>query len=335
MSFFAAGGGLAVVAGLGLRYIESRYGMSDIQDGSPSSSEPLVLNQPTDQQGGAGGAGNDAGGASLGEQSPGATSAPVAQDSDNAGDSGNGNGTSLSDSTGSKDSGNGDGSTGTDAQGDGVAAAGEPGAGTADGAADTSSVSVDASASPLNAGEPLAEEQKDSGTLSPSNSTVAPVSGADAGNGGTGASGSLAPVDSSSDLPTSSAANAVNSGSQLVGAEDSDAGNDAGQADSASGAISIGDAPLSPVTALAVATFVDLLENVETRQYPDGVILKSSGVLPAESPVSYPAPQAPEADTAHGLLNAIEEYFTTALRSSRTDGHKLIAQLRGKLPQQQ
>lgn len=259
--------------------------MSDIQDGSPSSSEPVVSNQPVDQQGGAGGAGNDAGGASLGEQSPGATSAPVAPVSISIADAGPVPQDPI-DATSTVQQ-------AIDTAGNGAAAAvGQLSEGNASGAAADLGNAGAGPAGSGDAGEPLAEGQKDSGTLSPSNSTVAPASG-------------------------------------------DDAGNDAGQADSASGAISTGDAPLSPVTALAVATFADLMDKVETREYENGVVLKSAGVLPTDSPVSYPAPQAPEADSVHGLLNAIEEYFTTALRSSRTDGHKMIAQLRAKLSEQQ
>lgn len=70
------------------------------------------------------------------------------------------------------------------------------------------------------------------------------------------------------------------------------------------------------------------MDQFETRQYPNGVTMRTVGELPADSPVSYPAPTTPADDSAHGLLNQIEAYFTTALRSSRTDGHKLIARLR-------
>lgn len=76
------------------------------------------------------------------------------------------------------------------------------------------------------------------------------------------------------------------------------------------------------------------MDQFETRQYPDGTTIKTIGGLPEQSPVSYPAPAEPAVDTPHGLLNAIEQYFTTALRSSRTDGHKLIARLREQLSQQ-
>lgn len=110
-----------------------------------------------------------------------------------------------------------------------------------------------------------------------------------------------------------------------------DAGNDAGQAASADSAMPTGDAPLLPVTADAVATFADLMDQFESRQYPNGVMLRTVGELPSESPVSYPTPTTPSDDSPHGLLNQIEAYFTTALRSSRTDGHKLIAQLRATL----
>lgn len=107
-----------------------------------------------------------------------------------------------------------------------------------------------------------------------------------------------------------------------------DAGNAAGQPDSVDSAISDTSAPLAPATADAVATFADLMDQFEERQYPNGVMMRTVGELPDESPVSYPQPTTPADDSAHGLLNQIEAYFTTALRSSRTDGHKLIARLR-------
>lgn len=106
------------------------------------------------------------------------------------------------------------------------------------------------------------------------------------------------------------------------------AGNVVGQTDSVDSATPTDNAPLSAVTADAVATFADLMDQFETRQYPNGVMMRTLGELPKESPVSYPRSEAPADDSPHGLLNQIEAYFTTALRSSRTDGHKLIAQLR-------
>ena len=112
-----------------------------------------------------------------------------------------------------------------------------------------------------------------------------------------------------------------------------EAGNAPGPVDSAETATSPEDALTAVVAVTAAAFSVDLSDRFETRAYPDGTIMKTVGALPETSPVSYPAPTAPAADTPHGLLNAIEEYFTTALRSSRTDGHKLIAQLRNKLTQ--
>lgn len=110
-----------------------------------------------------------------------------------------------------------------------------------------------------------------------------------------------------------------------------DAGNAAGQTDSADSATPTDNAPLSAATADAVATFADLMGQFETRQYPNGVMMRTLGELPKESPVSYPRPETPADNSPHGLLNQIEAYFTTALRSSRTDGHKLIAQLRAAL----
>lgn len=114
-----------------------------------------------------------------------------------------------------------------------------------------------------------------------------------------------------------------------------DQGNAAGQPASADSAMPDQSAPLSPATADAVATFADLMmDRFETRHYADGTIMRTVGALPEASPVSYPERVAPEDNSPHGLLNQIEKYFTTALRSSRTDGHKLIALLREQLSQQ-
>lgn len=150
-------------------------------------------------------------------------------------------------------------------------------------------------------------------------------SGVDAAAGGD--AGSAA----GGELPNLSGTDLSSSTASLVPAE---AGNVDGRAEaSADTATSTSDALADVGAEIAAATFVDLSTNFETRQYPDGTTLKSQGALPEQSPVSYPAPTAPAVDTPHGLLNAIEEFFTTALRSSRTDGHKLIAQLRAQLPQ--
>lgn len=109
-------------------------------------------------------------------------------------------------------------------------------------------------------------------------------------------------------------------------------GNQDGPADSAATAISPEAALAGIVETTAAAFSVDLEQHFETRHYPDGSTIKTVGALPDASPVSYPTTAAePAVDTAHGLLNAIEHYLTTALRSSRTDGHKLIAQLRSML----
>jgi hypothetical protein len=156
----------------------------------------------------------------------------------------------------------------------------------------------------------------------------------DVGNADTGASCSPAPAVSSSVPSTNSDVNAANYGSQVTGQEAGDAGNAVGKTGSADSATPTDNAPLSAATADAVATFADLMDQFETRQYPNGVMMRTLGELPKESPVSYPRPEAPADNSPHGLLNQIEAYFTTALRSSRTDGHKLIAQLRSALSQE-
>jgi hypothetical protein len=317
---------------MGLRYIESRCEMDETQDAAPSSTEPVIeTKQYSDgssatgvaplpdlsaaqQDAAVGDSGNapaaaeasvtapaiaeEAGAAAMGESNAAAAdsnasatisspeSAPVASSAEG----------SLSSPV---DSGNVD--AGTASAGAATPATAVPSASLPSAeVAPLGEVSGNPSSQPSadsvvstsagDAGEPRAEEPKDLGTLSPSNSIADPAAGADAGNV-------------------------------------------TGQADSAATATSPEAALAGIVDTTAAAFSVDLLQKFETRQYADGTTIRTVGGLPEQSPVSYPTPGEPAADTPHGLLNSIEAYFTTAMRSSRTDGHKLIALLRAQLPQ--
>ena len=143
------------------------------------------------------------------------------------------------------------------------------------------------------------------------------------------------PLDSGSQqsLP-SSESSSTPMGDGTDGGEDPNVDASAAAVDSAGGAaLSVNRALLEGATlaADASASPSSLMERFETRQYADGVVLRTTGTLPDSSPVSYPSPTAPAIDSPLGILNAIEEYFTTALRSSRTDGHKMIQKLRDHL----
>lgn len=165
---------------------------------------------------------------------------------------------------------------------------------------------------------------------SPSTSSEAGTT-AEAGNVDTGTSGSPVPVNSSSVPSTSSDASAASSGSPATGQEAGNAGNTAGPADSADTATSTEDAPLSPATADAVATFADMMDRFESKTYADGSTVRTVGELPQQSVVSYPERTEPVDDSPLGWCNQLDQFIVKATGSSRTDGNRLVARLRAYL----
>jgi hypothetical protein len=319
VSFFAAGGGLAVVAGLGLRYIESRCEMDDTQGAAPGNTEPATdggANLPVGEC-----TAPIAGASAVGLSLENSGSASLAGTKDT------GSTTPASDFVTEVDSGNVGAGTAPDGaatpaivdlsvspQSDEVVQMGEPSAAPESGTGSDSSKDVDPNAAAETAANPSSQPSADSD---------ASTSGGDTGE---------QPAEEPEDSGTPSQSNSTAAPAQDVEFVESP-GNAAGPVDSAATATSPEDALTAVVAVTAAAFSVDMMDRFEARTYPDGTTMKTVGALPEASPVSYPAPTAPAVDTPHGLLNAIEAYFTSALRSSRTDGHKLIAQLRATLPQ--
>ena len=115
------------------------------------------------------------------------------------------------------------------------------------------------------------------------------------------------------------------------GGTTAEAGNQPGQADSADTATSTQDAPLSPATADAVATFADMMDRFETKTYADGSTVRTIGELPSDSVVTYPDRLDPVDDSPLGWCNQLDQFIVKATGSSRTDGNKLVAKLRAYL----